>query len=163
MNAGEQDELGADGAAIARVAAGDSEPEKIFYKIGEAAKLLGLPQYVLRYWETEFPFLRPRKTGSGRRIYSRADIELLRRLRRLLHEERFTIEGARRHFAAAESTDGAAAPEAPAAAPRSEPIREQPHLPGMKASDLGTRLAALRRELESLRSRLQAQRASGDD
>lgn len=143
-------EGGSAGAAV--------EPEKIFYKIGEAAKLLGLPQYVLRYWETEFPFLRPRKTGSGRRIYSRSDIELLRRLRRLLHEERFTIEGARRHFAAGElALSGHVAS-------RAQETREQPQLPGMKGSDLGARLAGLRRELESLRATLAStpRRTSGD-
>lgn len=104
------------------------EPEKIYYKIGEAARLLDLPQYVLRYWETEFPELRPRKTGGGRRIYSRADIDLLQRLRHLLHEERYTIEGARRVLAV-----GPAAP-APAEG-------------GTVTAKLGT----LRRDLEALR------------
>lgn len=85
-------------------AAGPGGPEKIYFKIGEAARLLGLPAYVLRYWETEFPELRPRKSGTGRRIYSRADIEMLRMLRRLLHEERFTIEGARRHLASLQAS-----------------------------------------------------------
>ena len=72
------------------------EPEKIYFRIGEVAKLLDLPAYVLRYWETEFPEFHPRKTTSGRRIYNRTDIALLRELKRLRHEQGYTIKGVRR-------------------------------------------------------------------
>ncbi len=72
------------------------EPEKIYFRIGEVAKLLDLPAYVLRYWETEFPELHPRKTTSGRRIYNRTDIALLRELKRLRHEKGYTIKGVRK-------------------------------------------------------------------
>ena len=66
------------------------------YKIGEAAKLLQLQSFTLRFWETEFPQLRPARTEKGQRLYSEADLELLRRIRHLLHERGLTIEGARK-------------------------------------------------------------------
>ena len=70
-------------------------PDKPFFKIGEAARLCALKPYVLRYWETEFHSLRPQKTRSGQRLYRRQDVEMLLRIRNLLHDQRFTIEGAR--------------------------------------------------------------------
>lgn len=70
-------------------------PGKI-YKIGEAAQLLGLKSYVLRFWESEFPQLNPTRTESGQRLYSEQDLDLLRRIRSLLHERGLTIEGARK-------------------------------------------------------------------
>jgi DNA-binding transcriptional MerR regulator len=71
------------------------------YRIGDAATLLGLKSYVLRYWETEFPQLRPVRTGKGQRRYTERDMVTLRRIRYLLHEEGLTIEGARRVFSGA--------------------------------------------------------------
>ncbi|MBF0327707.1 MAG: MerR family transcriptional regulator [Nitrospirae bacterium] len=71
-------------------------PERIFYKIGEAGKIVGVESYVLRYWETEFPFLKPRKTSSGQRIYTKDDVDLLTQIKKLLHEEKYTIEGVRK-------------------------------------------------------------------
>ena len=70
-------------------------PDKPYFKIGEAARICGLKPYVLRYWETEFKSLRPQKTASQQRLYRRKDVEHLLRIRQLLHDERFTIEGAR--------------------------------------------------------------------
>ena len=70
-------------------------PDKPFFKIGEAARLCALKPYVLRYWETEFRSLKPQKTRSGQRLYRRPDVELLLRIRNLLYDQRFTIEGAR--------------------------------------------------------------------
>ncbi len=70
--------------------------KKRTYRIGEAARLLDLEGYVLRFWETEFSQLRPMRTAKGQRIYSEADLALLRRIRFLLHEQGMTIEGARR-------------------------------------------------------------------
>jgi len=71
-------------------------PEKLFYKIGEASRLVGVESYVLRYWESEFPFLSPRKSKSGQRIYTKKDIDLLLLIKRLLYEERYTIDGVRK-------------------------------------------------------------------
>ena len=70
-------------------------PDKPFFKIGEAARLCALKPYVLRYWETEFHSIKPQKTRSGQRLYRRQDVELLLRIRNLLYDQRFTIEGAR--------------------------------------------------------------------
>ncbi|AGC49623.1 MerR family transcriptional regulator [Lawsonia intracellularis] len=66
------------------------------YKIGEAARILELESYILRYWETEFSQLSPKRTPKGQRLYSETDIKLLFRLKYLLHEQGLTIEGARR-------------------------------------------------------------------
>ncbi len=73
-------------------------PDKLFYKIGEVSKITGVESYVLRYWETEFSFLRPRKNKSGQRVYIKKDLELILHLKRLLHQERYTIEGVRKKF-----------------------------------------------------------------
>jgi len=70
-------------------------PDKLYFKIGEVSELLGVEPYVLRYWETEFPGLSPKKSGTGHRLYRRKDVELLLRIKHLLKEKRFTIEGAR--------------------------------------------------------------------
>src|SRR3989442_9797210 len=70
-------------------------PDKLYFRIGEVSTLLGVEPYVLRYWETEFPSLAPKKSGTGHRLYRRKDVELLLRIKHLLYEKRFTIEGAR--------------------------------------------------------------------
>jgi DNA-binding transcriptional MerR regulator len=70
-------------------------PDKLYFKIGEVSELLGVEPYVLRFWETEFPVLQPKKSGTGHRLYRRKDVELLLRIKHLLYEKRFTIEGAR--------------------------------------------------------------------
>lgn len=70
-------------------------PDKLFFRIGEVSTMLGLEAYVLRYWETEFPSLTPKKSGTGHRLYRRRDVELLLRIKHLLYEKRFTIDGAR--------------------------------------------------------------------
>jgi DNA-binding transcriptional MerR regulator len=70
-------------------------PDKLYFKIGEVSELLAVEPYVLRYWETEFRVLSPKKSGTGHRLYRRKDVELLLRIKHLLYEKRFTIEGAR--------------------------------------------------------------------
>jgi DNA-binding transcriptional MerR regulator len=70
-------------------------PDKPYFKIGEVARLCAVKPYVLRYWETEFRSLRLQKTKSQQRLYRRKDVELLLKIRHLLYDERFTIEGAR--------------------------------------------------------------------
>lgn len=72
--------------------------KKLFYKIGEACKLLDIQPYVLRYWETEFPFLSPGKSKSGQRVYSAKEIEIIRRIKVLLYEEGYTIAGAKKRL-----------------------------------------------------------------
>ncbi len=70
--------------------------KKLYYKIGEACKILEIQPYVLRYWETEFPFLRPDKSKSGQRVYSDREINIIRRIKELLYEEGYTIAGAKK-------------------------------------------------------------------
>jgi DNA-binding transcriptional MerR regulator len=70
-------------------------PDKLYFKIGEVSDLLGVEPYVLRYWETEFGTLSPKKSGTGHRLYRRKDVELLLRIKHLLYGRKFTIEGAR--------------------------------------------------------------------
>ncbi|MEM6794544.1 MAG: MerR family transcriptional regulator [Acidobacteriota bacterium] len=70
--------------------------KKLFYKIGEACKLVDIQPYVLRYWETEFPFLQPEKSKSGQRVYSERELEIVRRIKELLYEEGYTIAGAKK-------------------------------------------------------------------
>jgi DNA-binding transcriptional MerR regulator len=77
-------------------------PDKLFYKIGEVSRIAGVEPYVLRYWETEFAFLKPRKNKSGQRVYIRKDLELVLQIKRLLYEDRFTIEGVRKKFGESE-------------------------------------------------------------
>jgi DNA-binding transcriptional MerR regulator len=75
-------------------------PRKLFYRIGEACKQLDIQPYVLRYWETEFPVLSPKKSKSGQRVYSQEELELIRRIKELLYEEGYTIAGAKKKLEA---------------------------------------------------------------
>lgn len=94
-------------------------PDKLFYKIGEVSKITDIEPYVLRYWETEFPFLKPRKNKSGQRVYVKKDVELIFSIKDLLYTERYTIEGVRKRFgeshAGRRPATAAQAPAAPAA------------------------------------------------
>ena len=74
----------------------DEINEKYYYKIGEAAKKIGVEPYVIRYWETEFSFLRPYKSKSSHRLYSKSDIEKLLLVKDYLYDKKFTIEGAKK-------------------------------------------------------------------
>jgi DNA-binding transcriptional MerR regulator len=75
-------------------------PDKLYFRIGEVSRLCGLPAYVLRFWETEFPQLKPTKSSTGQRMYRRLDVENVLRVKKLLYEEGFTIAGARQHLRA---------------------------------------------------------------
>jgi DNA-binding transcriptional MerR regulator len=71
-------------------------PDKLYFRISEVSQLTGVKPYVLRYWESEFTRLSPKKSGTGQRLYRRKDVELILEVKHLLYEKRFTIEGARR-------------------------------------------------------------------
>ncbi len=86
-------------------------PDKLYFKIGEVSELLGVESYVLRYWESEFPSLSPKKSGTGHRLYRRKDVELLLRIKHLLYEKRFTIEGARQWLQSETRKPAAKAPK----------------------------------------------------
>lgn len=71
-------------------------PDKLYFRIGDVSRLAGVKPYVLRYWESEFSGISPKKSGTGHRLYRRKDVELILEIKRLLYEKRFTIEGARK-------------------------------------------------------------------
>ncbi len=73
----------------------DGIPNKLAFKIGEVAELLSVKQYVLRYWESEFDQLKPQKSRNGQRVYTRKDVEVAFLIKKLLYQDRFSIEGAR--------------------------------------------------------------------
>jgi len=75
-------------------------PEKLYFRIGEVARLCRLPAYVLRFWESEFPQLKPVKSSTGQRMYRRKDVESVLRIKQLLYEQGFTIPGARQYLKA---------------------------------------------------------------
>lgn len=71
-------------------------PDKLYFRIGDVSRLAGIKPYVLRYWESEFPSISPKKSGTGQRLYRRKDVETILEIKHLLYEKRFTIEGARK-------------------------------------------------------------------
>jgi len=88
-------------------------PDKLYFRIGEVARLAGIKPYVLRFWETEFPALDPKKSGTGHRLYRRKEVQLVLEIKRLLYEKRYTIEGARK-FLGTRPKNGDPAAAAPA-------------------------------------------------
>jgi DNA-binding transcriptional MerR regulator len=72
------------------------QPNKLFYRIGEVSRLSGLEQYVLRYWESEFPQLKPNKGRSGQRLYTKKELDTVLLIKQLLYKEGYTISGARK-------------------------------------------------------------------
>jgi DNA-binding transcriptional MerR regulator len=109
-------------------------PDKLFFRIGEAAELIGVETHVLRYWETEFK-MRPQRSGSGQRMYRRKDIEKFLRIRHLLHEEGFTIAGARKSLQ--QATPGAT----------------QTMMAGGRVKDVLDRLGSVRKRIAEARRR----------
>jgi len=73
-------------------------PDKLYFRIGEVANLCRLPAYVLRFWESEFPQLKPVKSSTGQRMYRKRDVESVLHIKQLLYEQGFTIQGARQHL-----------------------------------------------------------------
>ena len=122
--------------------------KRLYYKIGEACKALGIQPYVLRYWETEFPALTPSKSRSGQRVYSEKELEIIRRIKELLYEEGYTIAGAKKklegELAAGslgepeaeepeeESAGEATAPELAPAAPAKPPAKPRAAAPALQ-------------------------------
>lgn len=126
-------------------AAGEVRPEipdKLYFRIGEVSRLAGIKPYVLRFWETEFSSLGPKKSGKGHRLYRRKDVELVLEIKRLLYDNRYTIEGARKYLDSRSRELGAKA----AAASAGKPSRPQPALFG----DSALSLEAIRKELTEI-------------
>ena len=80
-------------------------PDKLYFRIGEVSRLCRLPAYVLRFWETEFPQLKPIKSSTGQRMYRRKDVDAVLRIKKLLYEEGFTIAGARQQLRSESKTE----------------------------------------------------------
>jgi DNA-binding transcriptional MerR regulator len=80
-------------------------PDKLYFKIGEVSKISGLPSHVLRFWESEFKKIKPRRTTTGQRSYTRKDIETILEIKHLLHDKKFTLEGARKYLNAGTEPD----------------------------------------------------------
>lgn len=78
-----------------RAAAAPTIPDRLYFKIGDVARICGVETYVLRFWETQFAQLKPNKSGTGQRLYRRRDVELVLEIKRLVHDEGYTIAGAR--------------------------------------------------------------------
>ncbi len=110
-------------------------PDKLYFRIGEVAEIVGVEPHVLRYWETEFRSIRPEKSRKGQRIYSRRDVETLLKVKELLYGHRYTIAGAKRKLRG-EGVE----PREPAAA--EGPARPERDLSGLRAA-----LHALRAEI----------------
>jgi DNA-binding transcriptional MerR regulator len=94
-------------------------PDKLYFRIGEVARLAAIKPYVLRFWETEFPALDPKKSGTGHRLYRRKEVQLVFEIKRLLYEKRYTIEGARKFLDGRPKNGDPAAPPAAGASRRS--------------------------------------------
>jgi DNA-binding transcriptional MerR regulator len=77
---------------------GTQIPDKLYFRIGDVSRLIGVKPYVLRFWEQEFSSIAPKKSGTNHRLYRRKDVELLLEIKHLLYEKRYTIEGARKHL-----------------------------------------------------------------
>jgi DNA-binding transcriptional MerR regulator len=112
---------------------GDREiPDKLYFRIGEVARLCEVPAYVLRFWESEFPQLKPNKGGTGQRLYRRRDVETALRVKTLLYDEGYTIPGARQLL------KGEARSKGPSL------------LPGIDESPDAQKLKRLRKEMQEL-------------
>lgn len=114
-------------------------PDRLYFRIGDVSGLLGLPAYVLRFWETEFPQLKPTKSGTGQRMYRRREVELALRIKTLLYEEGFTIAGARQQLKL-----------------ESKPSKMQSGLPFPKPAADQNGLKRIRRELQEVLDMLSA-------
>jgi DNA-binding transcriptional MerR regulator len=119
-------------------------PDKLYFRIGDVATLLDVPAYVLRFWETEFPQLKPNKGGTGQRLYRKKDVEMALRIKSLLYDQGYTIPGARQAFKAEAKFSSAETPEV--AAPREAADTARPQLTGHQTA----KLHALRDEMRAL-------------
>ncbi len=88
----------------------DPIPDKLYFRIGEVSAIAKVPTHVLRFWESEFPRIRPRRTQAGQRLYTRREVELILKIKTLLYERKFTIPGARQFLRASEPEEAAAEP-----------------------------------------------------
>ena len=134
--------------------------KKLFYRIGEACKQLDIQPYVLRYWETEFPVLSPRKSKAGQRVYSEEELQLILRIKQLLYEEGYTIAGAKKKLDAELAGGTLPALEPQPGGDVDEAVEEGDEVPAETAADTATEAAGrldteASRQVEKLRAGLQ--------
>lgn len=139
-------------------------PLKLYYRIGEVAEIVGVETHVLRYWESEFPTIRPQKSPKGQRVYSRRDLEKLLRVKELLYSEGYTVQGARKRLrelmkepGSNSATETPAAPEVAATKPPAElppAISSRPALEDR--FQIQSALSTLRRQIQDELSALTA-------
>lgn len=96
-----------------QVSAGRQIPEKVYFRIGEVSTLVGVEPHVLRYWESEFKLIRPRRAKSNQRLYRRQDVETLLLIRDLLHDRGYTISGAKKYLEQKEGDEDGVTEAAP--------------------------------------------------
>jgi DNA-binding transcriptional MerR regulator len=127
-------------------------PDRLYFKIGDVARICSVETYVLRFWETQFPQLKPNKSGTGQRLYRRRDVELALKIKHLVHTEGYTLAGARQTLEQAHRRS----------APQPEAQRDpQPQLPPVVANgsgqlfdDVATTIDHARAELREIASLL---------
>lgn len=119
-------------------------PDKLFFKIGEVSSITQLEQHILRYWETEFRILHPRKNNTSQRLYNKRDVELILRIKKLLHEEGYTIQGARKKLAGKNSGRDA---EPEASPPRRENLQQNLNFEEKKS---GKALEEIKKDLKTV-------------
>ena len=117
-------------------------PSKLYFRIGEVSRLLEIPAHVVRYWETEFPSLRPKKAMSKHRLFRKPDVDTLFTIKRLLYEEKYTIAGARRRLEELKAEEAGVFVEDKKPAPKKRTLAIVP----LQAKDP---LLALREELDA--------------
>jgi len=137
--------------------------EKLFYKIGEVCEMTDTQPYVLRFWESEFPQLAPKKSRSGQRVYRKRDIDIVERIKHLLYDQGFTIAGARKRLEQEDA--GAVEPETmvAGAAPvvAEEPAKKSP--PAVESKRARTVVAGLKEILQLMEGADRKHGPSGDD
>lgn len=123
-------------------------PNKLYFRIGDVSKLAGVKPYVLRFWESEFPMLNPKKSGTNQRLYRRKDVETILEIKHLLYEKRFTIEGARTFIQQHRSRSG------PKPAPKPAP-KQTGLFPEIALSARAGKIERIRKELTDILGLLQ--------
>ena len=136
----------------------DGTARKAFYKIGEVCQITDTQPYVLRFWESEFPQLAPKKSRNGQRIYRRKDVDLVLQIKRLLYEEGFTIAGARKKLGMAEGQGALDDLFEPLAGTEAERLPDPPRPFGSVLSSVSGRLEEILKLMDETDRRLKGRR-----
>lgn len=135
-------------------------PDRLYFKIGDVARLCGVEPYVLRFWETQFPQLKPNKSGTGQRLYRRREVEMALEIKRLVHGEGYTISGARHALEGAHRRSRPAPTPVPAPIPETQAVPQsagpRPKSP-RQPETFSTAVGQIRAELREIVALLSAQ------